>query len=84
MKLIFKNQKPKLLFTLILYTYTGYLTGSIILTILSYIATKTLMSPWVFLLSSVPSVLSGGTCALITGIYCYISDVAKEKARALR
>uniref|UniRef100_A0A1B0AGU4 Major facilitator superfamily (MFS) profile domain-containing protein n=1 Tax=Glossina pallidipes TaxID=7398 RepID=A0A1B0AGU4_GLOPL len=33
---------------------------------------------------SVPSVLSGGTCALITGIYCYISDVAKAKSRALR
>uniref|UniRef100_A0A1B0B241 Major facilitator superfamily (MFS) profile domain-containing protein n=1 Tax=Glossina palpalis gambiensis TaxID=67801 RepID=A0A1B0B241_9MUSC len=33
---------------------------------------------------SVPSVMSGGTCALITGIYCYISDVAKAKSRALR
>ncbi|XP_075165670.1 putative peptidoglycan muropeptide transporter SLC46 [Haematobia irritans] len=69
---------------IVLTTFTGYLCGSIILTALSYIATKTLMSPWLFLLSSVPSVLSGGTCALITGIYCYISDVAKEKARALR
>lgn len=65
-------------------TAIGYLTGSIILTTLSFIATKTVVSPWIFLLSSVPSVLSGGTCALITGIYCYISDVAKEKARALR
>uniref|UniRef100_T1PBL8 Major Facilitator Superfamily protein n=1 Tax=Musca domestica TaxID=7370 RepID=T1PBL8_MUSDO len=69
---------------IVLTTFTGYLTGSIILTFLSFIATKTVVSPWIFLLSSVPSVLSGGTCALITGIYCYISDVAKEKARALR
>uniref|UniRef100_A0A034VGW4 Proton-coupled folate transporter n=1 Tax=Bactrocera dorsalis TaxID=27457 RepID=A0A034VGW4_BACDO len=69
---------------IILATYTGYLTGCIILTILAFIATKVVISPWLFLLSSVPSVISGGTCALITGIYCYISDVAKEKARAVR
>ncbi|XP_013112907.2 proton-coupled folate transporter [Stomoxys calcitrans] len=69
---------------IVLTTFTGYLCGSIILTTLSFIATKTIVSPWVFLLSSVPSVLSGGTCALITGIYCYISDVAKARARALR
>ncbi|XP_053963389.1 proton-coupled folate transporter-like [Anastrepha ludens] len=69
---------------IIVATYTGYLTGCIILTVLAFIASKVVISPWLFLLSSVPSVLSGGTCALITGIYCYISDVAKEKARAVR
>ncbi|KNC31125.1 hypothetical protein FF38_13964, partial [Lucilia cuprina] len=69
---------------IVLTTFTGYLTGSVILTTLTFISTKTAVSPWVFLLCSVPSVLSGGTCALITGIYCYISDVAKEKNRALR
>lgn len=64
--------------------FSGYLAGSIILTTLTYVSTKVAISPWVFLLSSVPSVLSGGTCALITGIYCYISDVAQAKTRALR
>lgn len=62
----------------------GYLSGSIITTTLVFISAHMKISPWLFLLSSVPSVLSGGTCALITGIYCYISDMAKEKARALR
>lgn len=66
------------------FIYKGYLVGSVILTTLTYISTKISISPWLFLLASVPSVLSGGTCALITGIYCYISDVANEKTRALR
>ncbi|BFG04190.1 proton-coupled folate transporter [Drosophila madeirensis] len=69
---------------ILLTTFTGYLTGSIILLIITRITMATNISPWWFLLSSVPSVLSGGTCALITGIYCYISDVAKERKRALR
>ncbi|KAM7344353.1 putative peptidoglycan muropeptide transporter SLC46 isoform 2-T2 [Cochliomyia hominivorax] len=69
---------------IVLTTFTGYLVGSIILTAITYISTKIAISPWLYLLASVPSVLSGGTCALITGIYCYISDVAEEKTRALR
>ncbi|KAH8373068.1 hypothetical protein KR009_011225 [Drosophila setifemur] len=69
---------------ILLTTFTGYFTGAIILIIITRITMFTNISPWWFLLSSVPSVLSGGTCALITGIYCYISDVAKERKRALR
>ncbi|XP_017027155.1 probable peptidoglycan muropeptide transporter SLC46 [Drosophila kikkawai] len=69
---------------ILLTTFTGYLTGAIILIVITRITMSTNISPWWFLLSSVPSVLSGGTCALITGIYCYISDVAKERKRALR
>ncbi|XP_037954262.1 proton-coupled folate transporter-like [Teleopsis dalmanni] len=69
---------------IILTTFTGYFSGFVILTTLAFLSTKVVISPWLFLLSSVPSVLSGGTCALITGIYCYISDVAKPKVRAVR
>uniref|UniRef100_A0A1A9WMU3 Major facilitator superfamily (MFS) profile domain-containing protein n=1 Tax=Glossina brevipalpis TaxID=37001 RepID=A0A1A9WMU3_9MUSC len=69
---------------ILLTTFSGYLIGRIIATILIFISTKIIISPWLFLLCSIPSVLSGGTCALITGIYCYISDVAKAKSRALR
>ncbi|KAH8277558.1 hypothetical protein KR018_000692 [Drosophila ironensis] len=63
---------------------SGYLTGALILIVITRKTMFINISPWWFLLSSVPSVLSGGTCALITGIYCYISDVAKERKRALR
>lgn len=58
--------------------------SSTILLALAGVTSSQNMSPWWYLLPSVPSVLSGGTCALITGIYCYISDVAKERKRALR
>lgn len=55
-----------------------------ILLVLAEITSYQNISPWLYLLPSIPSVLSGGTCALITGIYCYISDVAKEGKRAMR
>ncbi|KAL9916081.1 proton-coupled folate transporter-like [Glossina fuscipes] len=69
---------------ILLTTFSGYLISRIIATVLIYISSKVVINPWLFLLCSVPSVMSGGTCALITGIYCYISDVAKAKSRALR
>uniref|UniRef100_A0A1A9VPF0 Major facilitator superfamily (MFS) profile domain-containing protein n=1 Tax=Glossina austeni TaxID=7395 RepID=A0A1A9VPF0_GLOAU len=69
---------------ILLTTFSGYLVSRIIATVLIYISSKVIINPWLFLLCSVPSVLSGGTCALITGIYCYISNVAKAKSRALR
>ncbi|KAH8277556.1 hypothetical protein KR018_000688 [Drosophila ironensis] len=69
---------------ILLSTFTGYLVGSITLIILAQITMATNISPWWFLLSSVPSVFSGGTCALITILYCYVSDVASENKRAMR
>ncbi|KAL7736108.1 hypothetical protein ACLKA6_003842 [Drosophila palustris] len=69
---------------ILLTVFTGYVAGSTILIAIAEVTTYQNISPWWFLLPSVPSVLSGGTCALITGIYCYISDVAKERKRALR
>ncbi|KAH8369650.1 hypothetical protein KR093_000527 [Drosophila rubida] len=69
---------------ILLTVFTGYVVGATILIGISEFTTFMNISPWWFLLPSVPSVLSGGTCALITGIYCYISDVAVEKKRAIR
>ncbi|KAH8253159.1 hypothetical protein KR032_003826 [Drosophila birchii] len=82
----YKQKFPRktLCYNLTFMHFKGYLTGAIILMVITRITMSTNISPWWFLLSSVPSVLSGGTCALITGIYCYISDVAKERKRALR
>ncbi|XP_062135866.1 probable peptidoglycan muropeptide transporter SLC46 [Drosophila sulfurigaster albostrigata] len=69
---------------ILLTVFTGYVAGATILIGIAEVTTFRNISPWWFLLPSVPSVLSGGTCALITGIYCYISDVANEKRRAVR
>ncbi|EDW02470.1 proton-coupled folate transporter [Drosophila grimshawi] len=68
---------------ILLTVFTGYVAGATILTAIAEVTTFQNISPWWFLLPSVPSILSGGTCALITGVYCYISDVAKER-KALR
>ncbi|XP_017092504.2 probable peptidoglycan muropeptide transporter SLC46 [Drosophila bipectinata] len=69
---------------ILLSTYTGYLTSAIIMIVLTQIARATSISPWWFLLSSVPMIFSGGTCALITILYCHVSDVATEDKRAMR
>ncbi|XP_055921656.1 proton-coupled folate transporter [Eupeodes corollae] len=68
----------------IILTYTGYTISYIIMGLLTLISEHTQFSPWFYLISSLPSVFFGGTCALITVIYCYISDVAVSKARDLR
>ncbi|XP_033154108.1 proton-coupled folate transporter [Drosophila mauritiana] len=69
---------------ILLSTFTGYFFSAIILVVLTQITTAVNISPWWFLLSSVPSVFSGGTCALITILYCHVSDVATEDKRAMR
>ncbi|XP_017026990.1 probable peptidoglycan muropeptide transporter SLC46 [Drosophila kikkawai] len=69
---------------ILLSTFTGYLVSAIILIVLTQITAATNISPWWFLLSSVPSVFSGGTCALITILYCYVGDVASEERRPMR
>ncbi|XP_017044551.1 proton-coupled folate transporter [Drosophila ficusphila] len=69
---------------ILLSTFIGYFISAIILIVLTQVTTATNISPWWFLLSSVPSVFSGGTCALITILYCHVSDVATEDRRAMR
>ncbi|XP_068143750.1 probable peptidoglycan muropeptide transporter SLC46 [Drosophila tropicalis] len=69
---------------ILLSIFIGYLSSSIILIILTGITSSTNISPWLYLLSSVPSVLSGGTCTLITIMYCYVSDVATDDKRPMR
>ncbi|EDW89467.2 proton-coupled folate transporter [Drosophila yakuba] len=69
---------------ILLSTFTGYFISAIILVVLTQITTAVNISPWWFLLSCVPSVFSGGTCALITILYCHVSDVATENKRAMR
>ncbi|GBP07952.1 Solute carrier family 46 member 3 [Eumeta japonica] len=42
------------------------------------------LGPWWILLTAVPYSLSGGDVALITGVYCYITDISTEADRSLR
>ncbi|KAH8258060.1 hypothetical protein KR038_005242 [Drosophila bunnanda] len=69
---------------ILLSTMTGYLVSAVILIVLTQITAATNISPWWFLLSSVPSVFSGGTCALVTILYCYVGDVSTEEKRPMR
>ncbi|XP_075167978.1 putative peptidoglycan muropeptide transporter SLC46 [Haematobia irritans] len=69
---------------IVLATFMGYAASAVVLNVLCYITTTSNISSWMILLSSVPLALSGGHCALLTGIYCYISDVADEKTRPFR
>ncbi|KAH8284796.1 hypothetical protein KR054_001181 [Drosophila jambulina] len=69
---------------ILLSTFTGYLISAVILIVLTQITAATNISPWWFLLSSVPSMFSGGTCALVTILYCYVGDVSSEEKRPMR
>ncbi|KAH8355703.1 hypothetical protein KR200_010257 [Drosophila serrata] len=69
---------------ILLSTLTGYLVSAVVLIVLTQITAATNISPWWFLLSSVPSVFSGGTCALVTILYCYVGDVSSEEKRPMR
>lgn len=69
---------------IIILTFSGYLLAFAIMGVLTFFSLHADITPWVYLLSSLPSVFFGGICALITVIYCYISDVAVSKTRDLR
>lgn len=60
--------------------FLAYLTTAVI----TFIALYMPINPWCYLLSSIPVLLSGGSCSLITGIYCYLTDTTNASDRALR
>lgn len=62
----------------------GYFLAYAILTIVAIVSTVILVNPWFYLVAFVPLSLLGGTCALITGVFCYISDISFERDRAFR
>lgn len=64
--------------------FTGYFLVYFILTIVSILSLKTEISPWYYLLAFVPLSVLGGMCGLITGIFCYITDVSSQNDRAFR
>lgn len=42
------------------------------------------LGPWWFILTAVPSSLSGGYIAMFTGMYCYVSDTSTPERTSLR
>lgn len=64
--------------------YVGYFLAYAILSIVAIVSTVILVNPWFYLVAFVPLSLLGGTCALITGVFCYISDISFERDRAFR
>lgn len=41
------------------------------------------MSPWYLLIPSLPAFLLGGTCAVMIGAVCHITDITTEKDRTM-
>lgn len=52
--------------------------------VITYISSIIPVNPWFYLLSSIPILLTGGSSALITGVFCYLTDVTSKNDRALK
>ncbi|XP_055609407.1 tetracycline resistance protein, class C-like [Uranotaenia lowii] len=73
------GRKPILLSTFI----GSFLTYSSV-AVICFLSTRFTINPWYYTLAFIPASLSGGNCALITGVFCYITDVTSEKNRAVK
>uniref|UniRef100_A0A6E8VLP0 Major facilitator superfamily (MFS) profile domain-containing protein n=1 Tax=Anopheles coluzzii TaxID=1518534 RepID=A0A6E8VLP0_ANOCL len=64
--------------------FTGAFLTYAIVALISLLSMYYTINPWYYVLASITTALSGGTCALITGVFCYIADVTVEKTRATK
>lgn len=64
--------------------FTGAFFTYAIVAFISFLSMYYSISPWYYVLASITTALSGGTCALITGVFCYIADVTSEQNRAMK
>uniref|UniRef100_A0A182WB54 Major facilitator superfamily (MFS) profile domain-containing protein n=1 Tax=Anopheles minimus TaxID=112268 RepID=A0A182WB54_9DIPT len=64
--------------------FTGAFLTYAIVALISFLSMYYTINPWYYVLASITTALSGGTCALITGVFCYIADVTQEKNRATK
>ncbi|XP_037955859.1 tetracycline resistance protein, class A-like [Teleopsis dalmanni] len=67
-----------------LITLAGSFLSYLIFGVLVIISNNVVLTPWIYLISSIPAVLCGGNCALIAAVYAYITDVATIETRAKR
>ncbi|XP_050327062.1 proton-coupled folate transporter-like [Bactrocera neohumeralis] len=68
----------------LLATFTAAFIGQLITTILVSFSEVLSLNPWFYLLASIPSTLVGGGSAMITIVFCYISDVTDMENKAKR
>ncbi|CAD7092313.1 unnamed protein product [Hermetia illucens] len=66
---------------LLLTAFGGFFVSSVMSTFISYLSTVCLVSPWVVVLTTIPTSLVGGFCSILGGTFCYIADTATEKQR---
>lgn len=68
----------------ILSSFVGYFLFYVFACIIGFLSLKYVINPWFYILGIIPISISGGTCALITGTFCYIADCTTSKNRAYR
>lgn len=54
------------------------------ITVMSYLSTVVAVNPWFYILPYIPVSIGGGNCALITGIFSYLTDVTTQINRPMR
>ncbi|XP_059607645.1 probable peptidoglycan muropeptide transporter SLC46 [Phlebotomus argentipes] len=64
--------------------YSGYCCVYLLLAGIAFASASAPLNPWLYILAYAPVMFSGGTCALITGVFCNLTDVTTEKNRAIR
>lgn len=63
---------------------SGYFLIYVVIALISLLSTVLPISPWYYLLAFIPISILGGPCALVTSIFCYITDVSTQADRAFR
>ncbi|XP_052872510.1 proton-coupled folate transporter-like [Anopheles cruzii] len=64
--------------------FTGIFLSYGSVALISFLSMRFSVNPWYYVLASTTTALSGGTCALITISYCYMTDVTTESNRAMK
>lgn len=62
----------------------GYFIIYLSITVISYLSTVMTVNPWFYLLPYIPISICGGNCALITGVFSYLTDVTTQSERPMR
>ncbi|KAG4079764.1 hypothetical protein HA402_014895 [Bradysia odoriphaga] len=68
----------------IMTTFIGYFIIYASVTVISYLSTLVPVNPWFYLLPYIPISICGGNCALITGIFSYVTDITTPSDRPAR
>lgn len=68
----------------LLSTFIGSFCSYGLVALICFLSGRYEIDPWYYILAYIPAALSGGNCALITGVFCYITDVTSEQNRAVK